>query len=59
MYKIFHDLFPKRITNIYRKLSRLHIRPCETRFDRVNFSVCDTVNSNNRKFFIFHSDLSE
>ena len=50
-----------------RKCKNLRIYACdygannlvEQRFDRINFSVCGTVNSNTRKFFIVHSGIIE
>ena len=37
----------------------LHIMPYELPFNCVNFSVYDTVNSNTRKFLIFHNGIIE
>ena len=42
------------IYNLNRVLST-YIRLYELRFDRVNFSVCDTVIRNTRKIFVNHT----
>ena len=48
---------------IYSRLCRnnnnIRIRPYELHFDSVNFSVCDTINNNTRKFSIVHSGIIE